>query len=250
MTGKPRWERFLGAVAPAASCLCPALRDAIRLEGKAMETRVRTMITVGAVIALAAVGVTVANAAADGGQQYTGCLKNGTLSNVAIGTAPTGKCPTGATQITWSEQGPEGPQGEPGPQGEQGEQGEPGPAGEAVTNIWFGSQQPRLIFLNENNPEAAIVTVDVPAGSYRVDGGLVAYTFAENTNVQCDVAGIPAATLLSRPPLDLESSHQLQVTVALNHGGGPIVLTCRGGIAEISTGTLVATRVTAVNLGA
>ena len=215
-----------------------------------METRVRTMVTVGAVIALAAAGVTVANAAADGGQQYTGCLKNGTLSNVAIGTAPSARCPTGATQITWSEQGPEGPQGEPGPQGEQGEQGEPGPAGEAVTNIWFGSQQPRLIFLNENNPEAAIVTVDVPAGSYRVDGGLVAYTFAENTNVQCDVAGIPAATLLSRPPLDLESSHQLQVTVALNHGGGPIVLTCRGGIAEISTGTLVATRVTAVNQGA
>jgi hypothetical protein len=212
-----------------------------------MQTQhLRAKGTIAAAIGLAAlggIGFSAANAA-DGGQQYTGCLKNGTLSNVAIGTAPSAKCPTGANQITWSEQGP---QGVPGIQGEQGVQGEPGPAGEAVTNIWFGSQQPTLIFLNEDNPEAAIVSVDVPAGSYRVDGGLVVYTFGLNTNVRCDVAGIRVATLLSRPPLDLESSHQLQVTVALNHAGGPIALTCQGGIAEISAGTLVATQVTAVN---
>ena len=115
--------------------------------------------------------------------------------------------------------------------------------------MWSGVQQPRFVYLNEERTEAAVVTVDAPAGSYRVDGGLVLYAFGENTTVQCDVAGIPAANLLSRPPLDLESSQQLQVTLALTHPGGPIALTCRGGIAEISAGSLVLTRVDALNPG-
>lgn len=92
-----------------------------------MQTHhLRARIAVAAVIGFAALGGMSAATAADDDQPYTGCLKNGTLSNVAIGTAPSARCPTGADQITWSEQGM---QGEPGIQGEQGPQGEQGLAG-------------------------------------------------------------------------------------------------------------------------
>lgn len=60
---------------------------------------------------------------------YAGCLKNGTLSNVAVGTAPFGSCPNGASTITWSQQGPQGIPGPSGPTGPSGPPGSPGPSG-------------------------------------------------------------------------------------------------------------------------
>lgn len=63
---------------------------------------------------------------------FAACLKNGTLSNVAIGTQPSGNCPSGSTIIQWSQTGPpgpQGPQGVPGAAGSQGPQGAPGAAG-------------------------------------------------------------------------------------------------------------------------
>ncbi|MGE5117599.1 MAG: hypothetical protein ACM3N6_14025 [Betaproteobacteria bacterium] len=80
-------------------------------------------------IGAALVGTIVVSAATTTNPQYTGCLKNGTLSNVAVGTAPSASCPNGATVITWNQTGPQGPQGVQGPQGLQGPQGAVGPQG-------------------------------------------------------------------------------------------------------------------------
>jgi hypothetical protein len=45
---------------------------------------------------------------------YTGCLQAGTITNLAIGTAPTKACPNNAVQITWNQTGPQGEQGSKG----------------------------------------------------------------------------------------------------------------------------------------
>lgn len=75
---------------------------------------------------------------ADAPMQFTGCLKDGVLSNVAVGGNPTRPCVKPYMEISWSQAGPAGPRGlqgeqglsgEPGPQGEQGPTGPQGPAG-------------------------------------------------------------------------------------------------------------------------
>jgi hypothetical protein len=40
------------------------------------------------------------------GQQYTGCLLNGTIQSVAIGSASARPCANPATQISWNQSGP------------------------------------------------------------------------------------------------------------------------------------------------
>jgi hypothetical protein len=79
------------------------------LEGK---TRPRSLIvTVSAlVLAIGAIGVGVAGAQATG-DSYTGCLKGGTLTKVAIGSEPLSPCPPSATEISWNETGQQGPPG-------------------------------------------------------------------------------------------------------------------------------------------
>ncbi len=74
------------------------------------------------------------------GNQYTGCLQNGTIANVAISaTTPAKPCGKPAVQISWSESGPQGAQGVqgvPGPKGDagaagaKGDTGAPGPKGD------------------------------------------------------------------------------------------------------------------------
>ena len=64
---------------------------------------------------------------------YTGCLKNGSLTKVAIGTAPQSPCVRSEVQITWNQTGPQGPDGPAGPQGEQGPEGPPGADGTGAT---------------------------------------------------------------------------------------------------------------------
>ena len=51
------------------------------------------------ILVLGAVGVTLARAATPS-QTYTGCLELGLVFNVAIGTNPALRCPSGATKIT------------------------------------------------------------------------------------------------------------------------------------------------------
>ena len=76
------------------------------------KTRSRSLIvTVSAlVLAIGAIGVGVAGAQATG-DSYTGCLKSGTLTKVAIGSEPLSQCPPSATEITWNETGQQGPPG-------------------------------------------------------------------------------------------------------------------------------------------
>lgn len=210
------------------------------------------MAVAGGIVALFGVSGGMAYAAipADDGT-ITGCYTKTTTAPEPQGSLRVvdseSQCRRQEIALLWSQQGPSGLEG---PAGPQGEPGIPGPAGEAETYLWFASQQPALIFLTGDNPEATIVSVDLPAGSYRIDGRLVAYTLGWNTEVNCKLGGIPAAGLASRTGEDgAESSHQLEMTVALNHAGGPIELTCRGAPVEVYSATLVATQVTAVNPG-
>jgi hypothetical protein len=64
-------------------------------------------------------------------QDYTGCLLNGEIHFVAIGDTPSQACQPVATQITWSQTGPQGP---PGPKGDTGARGLQGPPGANGTN--------------------------------------------------------------------------------------------------------------------
>lgn len=61
--------------------------------------------------------------------QFTGCLRDGTLRQVAVGTSPLKPCDRGSTQITWSQTGPAGPAGPAGPSGQPGTDGIDGAAG-------------------------------------------------------------------------------------------------------------------------
>ena len=73
----------------------------------------RRVLAVGALAAVAVVvaaGFGYAAVAADN-QTYTGCLQNGDLTNVAIGSTPVKSCPKNATQISWSQAGSPGTPG-------------------------------------------------------------------------------------------------------------------------------------------
>ncbi len=70
------------------------------------------------VAALASVGIIVAGGMAIGAtppNTYTGCLANGTITKIAIGTSPTSACGASATKVSWNERGPRGRRGPAGP---------------------------------------------------------------------------------------------------------------------------------------
>jgi hypothetical protein len=73
------------------------------------KTRPRSLIvTVTAlVLAIGAIGIGAASAQATG-DTYTGCLKGGTLTKVAIGSQPVSPCSQSATEISWNEEGAPG----------------------------------------------------------------------------------------------------------------------------------------------
>jgi hypothetical protein len=93
-----------------------------------MKRLLATPRRVFAVGALAAVAVVVAAgfgyaAVATDNQTYTGCLQSGSLSNIAIGSAPLKACPKNATEISWSQTGPPGTPGTNGTNGTNGTDG-------------------------------------------------------------------------------------------------------------------------------
>ena len=80
----------------------------------------RCVFTIGALAAVAVVvaaGYGYAAVTADN-QSYTGCLQNGDMTNVAIGSTPLKACPKNATQIGWNQTGPPGSNGQDGAPGE------------------------------------------------------------------------------------------------------------------------------------
>jgi hypothetical protein len=62
------------------------------------------------VLAVGALGIGIASGQTSG-NTFTGCLKNGTLTKVNIGNAPTSPCVGGATQVSWNEEGQPGQDG-------------------------------------------------------------------------------------------------------------------------------------------
>ena len=79
----------------------------------------RRVLAVGAVTAIAVVvaaGYGYAAVSADN-QTYTGCLQNGDLTAIAIGSTPVKTCPKTATQVSWSQTGPAGTNGTNGTNG-------------------------------------------------------------------------------------------------------------------------------------
>jgi hypothetical protein len=73
------------------------------------KTRSRSLIvTVSAlVLAIGAIGIGVASAQATG-DTFTGCLKGGTLTKVAIGSEPLSPCSQSSTKVSWNETGTPG----------------------------------------------------------------------------------------------------------------------------------------------
>lgn len=89
---------------------------------KVLSTKRSRFIAGGAVVASAVIVAGGLAVAATPPNTYTGCLQNGTISKVAIGTSPASACTAGQTKISWNQRGVRGKQGP------QGIQGIPGPA--------------------------------------------------------------------------------------------------------------------------
>ncbi len=90
----------------------------------------------------------------------------------ALRVTDDGQCRNGETALSWSQTGPKGEPGQPGQPGPPGEQGPPGPAG-AGNEIWFESRAAEVII--PGSPPGpvtwhVIADVDVPAGSYHLNG--------------------------------------------------------------------------------
>ncbi len=110
------------------------MRSVLRGRGAAV-----TVAVVAAAAGMTIVGVGVASGTSNG-VVYQGCLHNGRLDDVTIGTAPT--CNQGDTAVEWNATGPPGPQGIPGPAGPAGPQGPAGPAGKDGAGIVAASDDP------------------------------------------------------------------------------------------------------------
>ena len=92
---------------------------------KRLLTAPRRVLAVGAVTAIVVVvaaGYGWAAVTADN-QTYTGCLQNGDLTSIAVGSTPFRPCPKNATQISWSQTGPAGTSGTDGTNGTNGTNG-------------------------------------------------------------------------------------------------------------------------------
>ena len=85
----------------------------------AAPRRVLAVGVLAAVAVVVAAGFGYAAVAADN-QTYSGCLQNGDLTNVAIGSTPVRACPKNAIQINWSQSGTPGTPGTPGTNGTNG----------------------------------------------------------------------------------------------------------------------------------
>src|SRR5215469_13010899 len=89
---------------------------------------------IGGVVVLGGVGVGTAYASIpDSGGVIHGCYKpQGNGSNAPLGVIDTalsnGHCPSGDTELTWNQTGPQGPQGVTGATGATGPQGPAGPS--------------------------------------------------------------------------------------------------------------------------
>ena len=142
------------------------------------ESTRRLFVGCATVLALAAALELIASAQTS--SQYTGCLRSGTLTFVAVGASPLKPCAVGAIQVTWNQAGIPGPQGPPGAQGVQGPTGFQGPEGPQGS---MGLQGPQ----GSQGPEG-------PAGPSGVLTGLEVATASgrtpSHTGFGCVIPGI------------------------------------------------------------
>lgn len=97
----------------------------------------RLLLSSWLVLGLLAGGAAVA-AAQSHADQYTGCLAQGMLSQVAVGDAPTDDSCRRGEQVTWNAAGVPGPRGATGATGPAGPPGPQGPAGDTVpATRWY-----------------------------------------------------------------------------------------------------------------
>lgn len=90
-----------------------------------------------------AVGSAVTTDAA--ASKMAGCLKGGTLTNVAVASKPAKKCAKGAVKVVWNRKGPKGdvgPAGATGPAGAAGAKGDKGTTGSQGVQGLVGPQGP------------------------------------------------------------------------------------------------------------
>jgi hypothetical protein len=101
------------------------------LHRRPRRRRTTGLLATAAGVALVATSVGASGAMAQG-NTYTGCLSQGTLFNVAIGSSPFSSCGSAAL-IRWNqrgEKGAAGAKGQRGRRGAKGDQGAQGPRGE------------------------------------------------------------------------------------------------------------------------
>jgi hypothetical protein len=135
--------------------------------------RKNAILAVAPLIALAAVGVSVAAIPSSDGVIH-GCYSTfGGFSGQVrvIDTQAGAKCLRQEKALDWNQRGPQGATGAPGPKGDpgpQGLQGEPGTS-EAFAKTDFTSHT-----IPPNNASVVVSSKDLPAGSYVVNAKLTA----------------------------------------------------------------------------
>jgi hypothetical protein len=164
------------------------------------------------------------------------------------------------------ETGPEGPQGETGPEGPQGETGPEGPQGEpgsvATSEVFFVSD----LVGSALGPGSGghQVSMTLPAGSYVIEARAKldnSRSGSSSTGVFCAMGpggragGTGPPTLLDDTPTGRPRWHLsqeiIELTTAINHSGGAVVLDCSSFDegTHLSEITLLATPVGAVVAG-
>jgi Collagen triple helix repeat (20 copies) len=183
----------------------------------------RTLVTAAAVLAVLAIGGSVALATIpDSGGAINGCYakRDGSLRVI---DAPSVSCKSTETALTWNQAGPQGLRGDTGPQGPKGDQGaqgplgpkgDTGPAGPAGPAGPQGAQgpttHPNYQWVDSDLTDIpwygqATATVTCPAGKTAVSGGF---------------SGSFDKVLTSQPTDDLSG---WATTATAGFGGGVII---------------------------
>jgi len=189
------------------------------LETRRSRSLIVTTVAVAGVLFAGSLAV-----AANPANEYTGCLYNGSLHSVAIGTSPNKPCVKPSVEIHWSQTGPQGPQGIQGIQGiqgVQGVQGVQGPAGDnglnpVETATWD------LSYVSDGVPGSIVIdsVQEIPLGD-KVQGISASLTgdFSSCTDlaiIRVELAGGAPGTLLAQWVLKPGPASPLSNRAAIN----------------------------------
>ncbi|MDP9093470.1 MAG: collagen-like protein [Actinomycetota bacterium] len=168
-------------------------RPAPRFPGIGRGARCALIVTGVGAIVLGGWGVSAATIPDASGTVHA-CYNIGShlrpIGEVRVVDAST-RCLASERAIAWNQtgvQGPAGPAGASGPSGPAGPTGATGPSGPAgspgLSDGWYRSGSDVLTL--PHGMEALLVSVDLPAGSYEINGSATFYSTA-SARVDCDV---------------------------------------------------------------